>query len=424
MFAEHDAFEPPFTPHSIDAAGNLYVVQARGAAGTDVLTRFDFTTREPVPEALVSTPGFDFSGSIVSETPGSRTLGVRVETDAETMAWFDPRLKALQKEADERFPGRVNRLSCRRCDHDDMVVLVQSFSDRDPGEYHVYRADKKQWHHIIRVRSAIDPRRMGYRDLHRVKARDGMEIPVWVTTPPGPPSKTPRPTVVLVHGGPWLRGGHWRWSADAQFLASRGYLVIEPEFRGSTGYGAKLYSAGLRQWGLSMQDDVADALLWAVDKGYADAKRACIAGGSYGGYATLMGLVRQPELYRCGAAWMAVTDPRLMFNWTYRADQSDEVRRYSYPALIGDPVADAAKLTEAAPLTHAAKIKAPLLLAAGGHDTRVPPQHMTRMHDALTAAGNALQFVMDDMEGHGWIRDESHADFARRLERFLAENLE
>lgn len=137
-------------------------------------------------------------------------------------------------------------------------------------------------------------------DFERIRARDGMEIPVWLTLPPGPRDK-PRPAVVLVHGGPWVRGRVWAWDSDSQFLASRGYVVIEPEFRGSTGYGARLYRGGLKQWGRAMQDDVADALAWAVAKGHVDPARVCIAGASYGGYATLMGLVRDPIF--TAAAW-------------------------------------------------------------------------------------------------------------------------
>ena len=130
-------------------------------------------------------------------------------------------------------------------------------------------------------------------ELQRIKARDGLDLPVWITRRPD--AKGPLPAVVLVHGGPWLRGGEWRWDAEAQFLASRGYVVIEPEFRGSAGYGSAHLEAGFKQWGQAMQDDVADALRWAQKEGLASDK-ACIAGASYGGYSTLMGLIKDPSL--------------------------------------------------------------------------------------------------------------------------------
>jgi dipeptidyl aminopeptidase/acylaminoacyl peptidase len=229
--------------------------------------------------------------------------------------------------------------------------------------------------------------------------------------------------VVLVHGGPWVRGRHWQWDADAQFLASRGYAVIEPEFRGSRGYGQALYRAGWRQWGQAMQDDVADALAWAVKQGHVDAKRVCIAGASYGGYATLMGLVRHPDLYRCGVAWAAVTDPRLMYKWRDGTDQSDEVRSYYYPELIGDPVTDAAMIESVTPVLLAGRVQAPLMLAFGGQDRRVPLVHGTLLREALRAAGKEPVWVVYPDEGHGWFKLENQLDFARRMDAFLAEHL-
>jgi dipeptidyl aminopeptidase/acylaminoacyl peptidase len=227
----------------------------------------------------------------------------------------------------------------------------------------------------------------------------------------------------MVHGGPWVRGSHWRWASTRQFLASRGYLVIEPEFRGSTGFGNHLFRAGWRQWGRAMQDDVADVVGWAVGKKLADPSKVCIIGASYGGYATIMGLIRHPELYRCGAAWVAVTDPRLMFQWTDLGDMGTEGREFSLPKLIGDPKADAAMLESVTPVLLADRIKSPLLLAVGGADRRVLPEHGRRLRDEMKAAGHAPEYVEYPTEGHGWLQLETRVDFARRLEDFLARNL-
>ncbi len=360
---------------------------------------------------------------MVTDIGSGATVGLRVETDARTTVWFDPQMKAIQKVVDARLPGRINELSCRRCSQPDKVILVHSWSDQDPGHYWVYRPDGERWQDIGPTRTGIDPRRMATLDFHRIRARDGLEMPVWVTTPAGPAPAAPRPAVVLVHGGPWVRGGHWRWDANAQFLASRGYLVIEPEFRGATGYGAAHFRAGWKQWGLAMQDDVADAVAWAVAKGFADPRRVCIAGASYGGYATLMGLVRHPELYRCGVAWAAVTDPRLLFELDWISDISEDARKFGFSVVIGDPVADRAALAATAPTEQAARIKAPLLLAFGAKDRRVPLEHGDRMRSALRAAGNDPEWVLYPDEGHGWWLVENRLDFARRLERFLGTHL-
>ncbi|RLM51473.1 S9 family peptidase, partial [Halobellus sp. Atlit-31R] len=180
-------------------------------------------------------------------------------------------------------------------------------------------------------REGIDPARMGRQDPVRYKARDGREIPALLTVPPGGGKNLP--LVVLVHGGPFVRGNSWGWDAKTQFLASRGYAVLEPEFRGSAGFGTRHFKAGFKQWGLAMQDDLADGVRWAVGKGIADGARVCIAGASYGGYATLMGLVKDPDLYKCGINWVGVTDINLLYNggWTFTNDTSDEYKAYGMP---------------------------------------------------------------------------------------------
>ncbi len=423
VLAEFDDYRAPWRPRFVDPDGNLHVSVASGADGTGQLHRFDFDSGRPVPQPQVSTPGFDIRGGLVTETAGGRALGVRTVTDAESTVWFEPRLQALQKLADERWPHHVNRINCSRCLHDDITAVVYSFSDRDPGQYWIYRGSDQGWRMLGSARPAIEPRLMASTDLERVRMRDGLEVPVWVTMPRGKADK-PRPAVVLVHGGPWVRGRVWHWEAKAQFLASRGYVVIEPEFRGSTGYGQRLYRAGWRQWGQAMQDDLVDSLQWAVAKGWVDKDRVCIAGASYGGYATLMGLVRHPESYRCGVAWVAVTDPRLMFKWRYITDQSDDVRSYDYPTLIGHPDKDRAMLEAAAPVLHARRIQAPVMLAVGTEDRRVPVEHGNGMREALTEAGNPPLWVSYSDEGHGFFKSENRADFYRKMEAFLARHLQ
>jgi acetyl esterase/lipase len=422
VLAEFERLSAPWSPQYLDTTGALWVSVSDGTNGTSELRRFDFTTGKPQARAEVRTPGFDFLGSIVSESVGDLALGVRVTTDAETTVWFHPPLQALQKAADERLPGHINRITCRRCLQDDIVAVVYSWNDRDPGQYWIYRGTDKSWRKLADARPEIDPRRMAVTDMARVRMRDGLEIPVWVTRPSGP-VKAPRATVVLVHGGPWARGRTWRWDGDAQFLASRGYVVIEPEFRGSTGYGQRLFRAGWRQWGQSMQDDLVDALGWAVGKGWVDKDRVCIAGASYGGYATLMGLVRHPESFRCGVAWLAVTDPRLMFKWSGSSDVSNDARNFDLPTLIGDPVTDLAMLEANTPLLQAQRIRAPVMMGVGAVDRRVPLVHGERMRDALTAAGRPPEWVAYADEGHGFFKVENRIDFMRRMESFLAKHL-
>ena len=409
-------------PVLVDGAGTLFVTTP-SESGTTELKRFDFAANRPEEQAIVRAPGFDFDGRLLIAEGGSdaRVVGVRVETDAESTVWFDDSLKKIQALADARFPGRTNRISCRRCTTDG-VLLVFSYSDQDPGSYWLYRPSSQAWESVGKVRSDVDPKAMAQLDLHRIRARDGQDLPVWVTKPPGK-ATGPMPAVVLVHGGPWVRGGHWQWHGEAQFLASRGYVVIEPEFRGSAGFGRNHFESGFKKWGTTMQDDVADAALWAASTGLVDGKRVCIAGASYGGYATLMGLIRFPDLYKCGVAWVAVTDPRLLFEESWQSDMSREGREYSLPVMLGDLRQDAEMLKAAAPVELAAKIRAPLLMAFGRDDRRVPIEHGTRMRDAMKAAGREPEWIVYEGEGHGWRNTDNEIDFWGRVERFLGKQL-
>lgn len=420
-------FDAPYMAEAVTGDGTLYVLQNSGAGGTAVLKQFDFATQQPRPEPVVVVPGFDFEGSLIRSSEGGRALGVRLVADAETTVWFDDRMKAFQDEVDRLFPSTINRIDCRRCGQPDMVALVRAFSDREPGRLFVYRAQpkagEKPWRAIGAAREEIDATRMATVEFHRVRTRDGKEMPVWVTTPAG--AKGPLPAVVLVHGGPWSRGGQWSWDAEAQFLASRGYVVIAPEIRGSTGYGQAWFRAGFKQWGQAMQDDVTDALRWAQAQKKASPK-ACIMGASYGGYSTLMGLIKDPSLYQCGVAAFAVADLELHVKGDFWVDDDigKSSRNYGYRETIGDAATDREMLRANSPVLQAARIKAPLMLAFGERDRRVPLAHGERMRDALVAAGQKPEWVVYPGEGHGFGIPANRVDYYKRVEAFLAKYLQ
>jgi dipeptidyl aminopeptidase/acylaminoacyl peptidase len=261
---------------------------------------------------------------------------------------------------------------------------------------------------------------MATREMLRFPARDGLSIPVHITTPKG--IKGPFPTVVLVHGGPYVRGGEWRWDAESQFLASRGYLVIEPEFRGSTGFGAKHFVSGWKQWGLAMQDDLADAAQWAIKKGLSDPKRVAIAGSSYGGYAAMMGLIKNPELFKVGVNWVGVSDIDLMYTARW-SDTSRQWKDYGLPVLVGDRVKDREQFILTSPLKQAAKLTQPILMAYGDEDTRVPIAHGYAMRDALKKHNGSVEWITYKDEGHGWVLEANNIDFWTRVAKFLDTNL-
>ncbi len=301
-------------------------------------------------------------------------------------------------------------------------VLVHSFSDRDPGIWQLYQIAQQRFFRIGKPRPEIDPRLMAGRQALQIPTRDGKVMPAMLTLPADRDAKN-LPLVVLVHGGPYVRGNHWHWEGKSQFLASRGYAVLEPEFRGSRGYGIQHEQAGYRQWGRAMQDDIADATLWATKQGLADSKRVCIAGGDYGGYASLMGLVRHAELYQCAVSWVGVTDIGLVFSDEW-SNISHQVKHYDFPKMIGDPVKDAEYLRQVSPAFLAAKITKPVLLAYGAKDKRVPLKHGEFLYEQLKLQNPQSEMVVYPNEGHSWFFQQTQQDFWNRVEKFLARHLQ
>jgi dipeptidyl aminopeptidase/acylaminoacyl peptidase len=403
-------------PLGFDADGTLYVV-AYGNGDTTAVHTFNTTTGKLSPEPLIVTRGYDFDGALISRQ--NKVLGVRYTTDATATVWFDPGMKELQEKVDKVLPATVNLLSVAH-NSNASWVLVRAYSDVVPVTYFLYNSQTGVLNKVGESRPHIDSKQMGHQEFVRYKARDGLDIPALLTLPRGATGKN-LPMVVLVHGGPWVRGESWGWNAQAQFLASRGYAVLEPEFRGSQGFGLKHFSAGFKQWGLAMQNDLADGVRWAIGKGIVDPKRVCIAGASYGGYATLMGLVNDPDLYKCGIDWAGVTDINLMYNdtWYARSDFTEDYKKYGMPELVGDQVKDAAQLKATSPIMQAARIRQPLLLAYGGADQRVPIFHGKKFYDAVKDTNKNVEWIEYSEEGHGWYLEKNNIDFWGRVEKFL-----
>ncbi|THC42918.1 S9 family peptidase [Massilia sp. Mn16-1_5] len=410
-----DAFEPL----GFGSDGTLFAT-AYGNSDTTGLVTVDLATGKPKPEPLVVTPGYDFTGDLVYS--GDKVAGARVRTDADSIVWFNPAMAEAQKKLDAALPGTVNLMSFPAQNGAEWA-LVRSFSDVRPLAYTLFNLRTGALDPVGEAYPGLDLRAMGQQDPVRYKARDGMEIPALLTLPPGGAKQAP--LVVLVHGGPYLRGNRWGWKPDTQFLASRGYAVLEPDFRGSTGYGDKHFRAGWKQWGLAMQNDIADGARWAIAQGIADPKRICIAGASYGGYAVLMGLANDPDLYKCGVGWVGVTDINLLYDghWSFTSDMSEQWKQYGMPDLVGDRVKDAAQLKATSPIEQAARIKAPLLLAYGGVDQRVPMYHGRKFLDAVKPHNKQVEWIEYLDEGHGWSLPKNRVDFWSRVEKFLDKNI-
>ena len=415
---DFDRFFDGFNPSYIDENGTLYVEATNGGDKLAVWT-YDLARHKMAEKPFLVSDHYDLAPEYL--TVHGKLAGLRFDADAKVTQWISSDIKALQAKVDKILPYTVNELDV--ASHGDgHFAVVRAFSDRVPSRFFLYDTQQNKLIKLGDAQPDIDPLQMAAMEQVHYSARDGLDIPAYLTIPHGADRKN-LPLVVMVHGGPHARGRVWEWNSEVQFLAAHGYAVLEPEFRGSAGYGSKLFTAGWRQWGLAMQDDIADGVKWAIAQGIVDPKRVCIAGGSYGGYAALMGLVNDPDLYRCAVDWVGVTDLELMFSADW-SDASDTWKKYGMTKLLGDPKADADRLRATSPIANVGKIHAPVLLAYGGKDKRVPIDHGERFHEAmLKQPGAKVEWVVYKNEGHGWRALDTNIDFWNRVARFLDANI-
>jgi dipeptidyl aminopeptidase/acylaminoacyl peptidase len=249
-------------------------------------------------------------------------------------------------------------------------------------------------------------------------ARDGKVINGYLTLPKGIPAKN-LPVVINPHGGPWARD-EWGFNPEVQFLANRGYAVLQMNFRGSVGYGRAFWEASFKQWGLTMQNDITDGVNWLIEQGIADPKHVAIYGASYGGYATLAGITLTPDLYACAVDYVGVSNLFTFMStippyWKPYLDMMYE--------MVGDPEKDKALMTAASPVFHVDKIKCPLFIAQGANDPRVAKAESDQMVEALKKRGIDVPYMVKDNEGHGFGNEENRMDFYREMERFFGKYL-
>jgi dipeptidyl aminopeptidase/acylaminoacyl peptidase len=418
-FDTYSGGEGAFTPLAFGPDGTFYVISNAGKDKFAVHT-FDFTTNTVSQKPLIDIDGYDFSGNLIMGQ--HKLLGVRHLTDAVGITWFDPAMKAMQDKIDQLLPHTMNLLT-PPTRPETPWVLVTAYSDLFPSQTVLYNSATQTLSAVGSTHPGIKAGQMSKQTLVHYKARDGLDIPAWLTLPDGPGKNLPM--VVLAHGGPFVRGNSWGWSANAQFLASRGYAVLEPEFRGSTGFGKNHFRAGWKQWGAKIQDDIADGTRWAIANGTADGARVCIAGFDFGGYSALMGLIKEGDLYKCGIDAAGMTDINLLYDGhsSFISDLPEAWKQYGMPQLVGDQAKDAELLKAASPLLQAARIKQPLLMAYGGADRRVPLPHGTKFYKAVKEGNPNVEWIEYDDEGHLWRLPKTRIDYWGRVEKFLAKNI-
>ncbi len=329
--------------------------------------------------------------------------------------------KAFQKDYDlikKRLGDR--EIAFGSSTKDESKFIVSTFSDVDPGTVWIYDRKSKNLSTLYQVREKIDRKALSPMTPVRYKSSDGLEIPAYLTIPKGTTGKN-LPVIIVPHGGPWGRDS-WGYSAMAQFLANRGYAVLQPNFRASTGFGKKFLDAGNNQWGDKMQDDITWGVKYLVDQGIADPKRVGIMGGSYGGYATLAGVTFTPDVY---AAAVAIVAPSNLNTLLQAIPPYWESIRVTFAKRMGDPNTPEgrAQLDRQSPLNSADKIKTPLMVVQGANDPRVNKREADQIVIALRDRGYPVQYLMADDEGHGFARPVNNMAMFAAGEKFLAQYL-
>jgi dipeptidyl aminopeptidase/acylaminoacyl peptidase len=345
----------------------------------------------------------------------------KVLTEVRFVTWkrerkhLDARIEAIYRDLESRLPGY--EIDLRSCDRNESIFIVAAWNDRTLGVRHLYDATTRELTKIAEIAPWLDENQLVEMKPISYQSRDGLTIHGYLTLPRNAGGKLP--LIVTPHGGPWSRN-EWGYDPEVQFLANRGYAVLQTNFRGSTGYGRKFWESGFKQWGKTMQDDVSDAVHYAIGEGIADPKRVCIYGVSYGGYAALAGLAFTPELYACGVDFVGVSN---LFTFMKTIPPYWKPMLEMLYEMVGHPDKDKALLAEASPALHADKIRVPLFIAQGEKDPRVNIEESNQMVAALGERGIAVDYMVKENEGHGFLNEENRLEFYEAMEKFLEKHL-
>jgi len=375
---------------------------------------FDPATGETM-EMLYENADYDVSGISYSRKR-------KVITSASYTSWkrerhfFDAETQQLLEKLEAELPGY--ELAITASDKAEETYVVRTYSDRSMGAYYLYDKKKAKLEKIQDVSPWLDEKLMAEVKPIQYTTRDGLTIHGYLTLPKGVEAKN-LPVVVNPHGGPWARD-NWGFNPEIQFLANRGFAVLQMNFRGSTGYGRAFWEASFKEWGLDMQNDITDGVYWLIREGIADKDRIAIYGASYGGYATLQGLVVTPTLYAAGVDYVGVSN---LFSFMKTIPPYWEPMLDMMYEMVGNPEADSAQFKATSPAMNADKIIAPLFVAQGANDPRVNIAESDQIVEAMTSRGVEVEYMVKDNEGHGFRNEENRFDFYRAMEAFLKKHL-
>lgn len=413
---EFEALEEPIYPVGFGADNRRFYVAARRGHDTVGLYLFDPDARS-FGDCLWRHEHYDFDHVYVRPDNGE-LVAVLYEGEKREVHWFDAAIRAQFEKLDKALPGLV-KLPVDEAGHGAAQVFY-AYGDRIPGAFYLYRPGSNQLHRIAECAPWIKPEEMAETKPVTYGTRDGLEIQGYLTLPPGLPGKQ-LPFIILPHGGPWVREV-WGFDREAQFLANRGYAVLQPNYRSSTGYGEAFVKAGYKQYGLKIQDDITDGVQWAIEQAIADPKRVAIFGCSFGGYATMVGLTQTPELYRCGINYSGVTD--LNRPLRHATDRAPKLAHSFARTRIGDFRREKDLLKEVSLLNHVENIQAPVLLIYGGRDRVVDIEQGRRLEKELKAKKKTYEFIYEPLEGHGFHTPTNIFKLYNRIDAFLDKHMQ
>lgn len=345
-----------------------------------------------------------------------KLLGVSYVSWKQEYSFLDESRKTMQEELEKKLVGY--EVAILNKNDDENKYIVRTYNDKTRGSYYFYNSDTKELIKLADISPWLKEDDLCEMKPIKYRSRDGLVIPGYLTLPKGVEAKN-LPVVINPHGGPWARD-EWGFNPEVQFLANRGYAVLQMNFRGSTGYGREFWQASFKQWGKAMQNDISDGVQWLIDEGIADKERIAIYGGSYGGYATLAGLTFTPELYAAGVDYVGVSN---LFTFMKSIPPYWKPYLEMLYEMVGNPETDSLQLWAASPVYHVENIKAPLLVAQGAQDPRVNKNESDQMVEALRKKGIDVPYMVKDNEGHGFHNEENRFDFYGEMERFLAKHL-
>jgi dipeptidyl aminopeptidase/acylaminoacyl peptidase len=395
----------------IDGSDHGYAI-SNARTGRYGLYRYDFSA-DSLGEPVFEHPQVDIED--FRESDEGEITAVYYTDDRSRVQWLVPRMKELQETIDRALPNRINRVTSMSRDGTKMLVWTGSASD--PGAYYYFDSTAGVLNLLARPYEKMTGKNLSSVESVSYAARDGLQIPAYVTLPYGVELKQ-LPLIVMQHGGPYVRD-EWDYNSRAQFLANRGYIVLQPNFRGSTGYGRDFVQKGEGQWGRTMQDDLDDGVKWLVQQGKVDPKRVCIMGSSYGGYAALWAAARNPDIYRCAISFAGISDLAAMLRYDRRSFSATRYHAAWREKVQGDKAFD---LDTVSPLYAVDRISIPLLIAHGSDDENVPLSQSKKLHEALKKANKPHSYIVYEGEGHGFDKPENATTFLERVDEFLRVN--